>query len=274
MSNIEKGVINVAVNGACGRMGSRVASLVAKDKELRLVAALEREGHPLLGKDVGTVAGEGELGVKVTDALNGKADVLIDFSEPSSSVAKASLCASKGIALVVGTTGHSEEQLARIRETSKRIPCLISPNMSLGVNLLFQVAAQMAKALGKGYDIEIVEVHHRFKKDAPSGTALKLAQEVCKTTGRDLKEVAIYGRQGITGERPEGQIGLHALRVGDTVGDHRVIFGTLGETIELAHSAHSRDTFALGAIRAAKFLAGKPPGLYEMRQVVSIGDRE
>jgi 4-hydroxy-tetrahydrodipicolinate reductase len=263
-------MIRVAVNGACGRMGSRVASLVCKDKELKLVAALEREGHPSLGKDVGLVVGEGELGIKVTDTLNGKADVLIDFSEPESSVAKAALCASQGIALVVGTTGHTEEQLSRIKETARRIPCLISPNMSLGVNLLFQIAAQMASALGEGYDIEIVETHHRFKKDAPSGTALKLAQEICKATGRDLKEVAIYGRQGITGERPEGQIAIHALRVGDTVGDHKVIFGALGETVELVHSAHSRDTFAQGAVRTAKFLAGKPPGLYEMRQVIAL----
>ncbi|HHT9140633.1 MAG TPA: 4-hydroxy-tetrahydrodipicolinate reductase [Candidatus Tripitaka californicus] len=263
-------MIRVAVNGACGRMGSKIASLVCKDKGLELVAALEREGHPLLGKDVGSLAGEGDLGVKVTDTLNGKADVLIDFSEPSSSVAKAALCASKGIALVVGTTGHTEEQLASIKKSSQRIPCLISPNMSLGVNLLFQTAAQIARALGEDYDIEIVEVHHRFKKDAPSGTALKLAQEICKATGRELKEAAVYGRQGIMGERPKGQIGLHALRVGDTVGDHKVIFGTLGETIELVHSAHSRDTFALGALRAAKFLAGKPPGLYEMRQVISL----
>lgn len=263
-------MIRVAVNGACGRMGSGVVSLVCKDKELRLVAALEREGHPLLGKDVGLLIGEGELGVKVSDTLNGKADVLIDFSEPNSSVAKASFCASQGIALVVGTTGHTEEQLSRIKESSKRIPCLISPNMSLGVNLLFQVAAQMARVLGEDYDIEIVEAHHRFKKDAPSGTALKLAQEICKATGRNLKEVAIYGRQGATGERPKGQIGLHALRLGDTVGDHRVIFGTLGETIELVHSAHSRDTFAQGAIRAARFLVGKPPGLYDMRQVVAL----
>lgn len=263
-------MIRVAVNGACGRMGSKIAALVCKDNGLELVAALEREGHPLLGKDVGSLSGEGDLGVKVTDTLNGKADVLIDFSEPDSSVAKALLCASKGIALVVGTTGHTEEQLASIKKASQRIPCLISPNMSLGVNLLFQTAAQIARALGEDYDIEIVEVHHRFKKDAPSGTALKLAQEICKATGRELKEAAVYGRQGITGERPKGQIGLHALRVGDTVGDHKVIFGTLGETIELVHSAHSRDTFALGALRAAKFLAGKPPGLYEMRQVISL----
>ncbi|HHT9119743.1 MAG TPA: 4-hydroxy-tetrahydrodipicolinate reductase [Candidatus Hypogeohydataceae bacterium YC41] len=263
-------MIRVAVNGVCGRMGSRVASLVSKDKDLKLVAALEKQGHPLLGKDVGSLVGEGELGVKVSDNLNVKADVLIDFSEPDSSVAKASLCASQGIALVVGTTGHTEEQLSRLKESSKYIPCLISPNMSLGVNLLFQIAAQVAKVLGEGYDIEIVEVHHRFKKDAPSGTALKLAQEICKATGRELNEVAVYGRQGMTGERPRNQIGLHALRVGDTVGGHKVIFGTLGETIELVHSAHSRDTFASGAIRAAKFLVGKPPGLYEMRQVISL----
>lgn len=263
-------MIKVAVNGACGRMGSRVVAHVSKDKELQLVAALERDGHPLLGQDIGQTLGEAECGVKVTHTLNNKADVLIDFSEPTSSVEKAAYCASAGVALVIGTTGHTPEQLTRIKEAARHVPCLISPNMSLGVNLIFQLAAQVARALGEGYDIEIMEVHHRFKKDAPSGTALKIAREICKATGRKLEDVAVYGRQGQVGERPGKEIGIHALRVGDTVGDHKVIFGNLGETIELVHSAHSRDTFAMGAIKAAKFVAGRPPGLYEMRDVIKI----
>lgn len=263
-------MIRVAVNGACGRMGSRIVAQVRQDKELELVAALEREGHPLIGKDIGASAGEGPCGIKITPSFNGKADVLIDFSEPASSVAKASFCASQGIALVIGTTGHNPEQLSSIREATRHIPCLMTPNMSLGVNLLFQMAAQVAKALGEDYDIEILEVHHRFKKDAPSGTAIKIAQEICKATNRKMEEVAIYGRHGLTNQRPSKQIALHALRVGDTVGDHRVIFGNLGETLELVHSAHSRDTFALGAVKAAKFIVGKPPGLYNMKDVVRL----
>lgn len=263
-------MIRVAVNGACGRMGSGVVAQVCKDKELQLVAALEKEGHPSLGKDIGAAIGRGECGVKISTALDSKADVLIDFSEPSSTVEKASHCASNGIALVIGTTGHNSEQLLRIKEASRRIPCLMTPNMSPGVNLLFQIAAQVARVLGEDYDIEILEAHHRFKKDAPSGTALKIAQEVCKATGRRLEDVAIYGRQGLAGERPRTQIGIHSLRVGDTVGDHKIVFGNLGETIEIAHSAHSRDTFAIGAIRAAKFIVGKPPGLYDMRDVVRL----
>lgn len=263
-------MIKVAVNGACGRMGSRVVAHVCRDKELQLVAALEREGHPLLGKDIGSTLGENECGIRVTKALDGKANVLVDFSEPASSVEKVTHCASAGIALVIGTTGHSLEQLSKIKEAAHHVPCLISPNMSLGVNLIFQLAPQLAKALGKDYDIEIVEVHHRFKKDAPSGTALKIAQVICKATDRKLEDVAVYGRRGQVGERPGGEIGVHALRVGDTVGDHKVIFGNLGETIELVHSAHSRDTFAMGALKAAKFIVNKPPGLYEMRDVIRV----
>lgn len=263
-------MIKVAVNGACGRMGSKVVANVWKDAELQLVAALEREGHPLLGQDIGSVQGNKECGVKVSLVFDGKPDVLIDFSGPASSVEKAAHFASAGTALVICTTGHSPEQLSKIKETARRVPCLISPNMSLGVNLLFQLAAQAAKTLGSDYDVEILEIHHRFKKDAPSGTALKIAQEICNATGRKLEDAAVYGREGQTGDRPEGEIGIHALRVGDTVGDHKVIFGNLGETVELIHSAHTRDTFAVGAIRAAKYIVNQPPGLYDMKDVIKI----
>lgn len=263
-------MIRVAVNGACGRMGARVVANVWKDEELQLIAALERDGHPLLGQDIGHTLGVGECGIKVARESNGRADVLIDFSEPVSSVDKAAHFAAMGTALVIGTTGHSQEQFSKIKEAAKQVPCLISPNMSLGVNLIFQLAGQVAKALGDDYDIEIIELHHRFKKDAPSGTALKIAQEICKATNRKLEDVAVYGRKGQVGERPNKEIGMHALRVGDTVGDHKVIFGNLGETVELVHSAHSRDTFAMGAVKAAKLLVNKPPGLYEMRDVIKV----
>ncbi len=263
-------MVKVAVNGACGRMGSKVVANVWKDKELQLVAALERGGHPLLGQDIGSALGEKECGIKVAREFDGSADVLIDFSEPASSVEKATHCASVGTALIICTTGHSLEQTSKIKEAAHQVPCLISPNMSLGVNLIFQLAAQVAKALGDDYDIEIVETHHRFKKDAPSGTALKIAQEICRARNKKLEDVVIYGREGLVGERPHGEIGIHALRVGDTVGDHKVIFGNLGETVELVHSAHSRDTFAAGAVKAAKFIVNKPPGLYEMKDVIKV----
>ncbi|MCB7129514.1 MAG: 4-hydroxy-tetrahydrodipicolinate reductase [Candidatus Brocadiales bacterium] len=263
-------MIKVAVNGACGRMGSSVVANVLNDGELQLVAALEHEGHQLLGQDVGTAQGQGESGVKVSRGFNGKADVLIDFSEPACSVEKAVNFASAGTALVICTTGHTPEQTAKIKETARQVPCLISPNMSLGVNLIFQLAARVAKTLGDDYDIEIVEVHHRFKKDSPSGTAIKIADEICKSTGKKLDDVAVYGREGQVGERSRGEIGIHAIRAGDTVGDHKVVFGNLGETIELVHSAHSRDTFAMGAIKAAKYVVNKPPGLYDMKDVIHV----
>ena len=263
-------MLKIAVNGACGRMGARIAALVIEDPQLKLVAALERHGHSFLDKDVGTVAGCGETHVKITSTLNTQADVLIDFSSPESTVAIAELCAMKGIGLVAGTTGLSTQQFEKIKHLSRQMPCLVSPNMSVGVNVMFNLAAQMAQMLGTDFDIEIIETHHRFKKDSPSGTALKLAEKICDATGRKLDKDVIYGRHGITGERPETQIGMHAVRSGDVIGDHTVVFGSLGERIEITHKAHTRDTFVRGAIRAAKFIAQKPPGMYSMSDVLSI----
>lgn len=263
-------MLKIAVNGVCGRMGARIAALVFEDSQLKLVAALERHGHPSLDKDVGTIAGCGETNIKVTSTLNTQADVLIDFSSPESTVAIAEVCAKKNIGLIVGTTGLNPQQLERIKSFSTQIPCLISPNMSVGVNVMFNLAAQMAQMLGKEFDIEIIETHHRFKKDSPSGTALKLAENICEATGRKLDKDVIYGRHGITGERPANQIGMHAVRSGDVIGDHTVVFGSLGERIEITHKAHTRDTFVRGAIRAAKFVAQKPPGMYSMSDVLSI----
>lgn len=263
-------MFNVAVNGACGRMGARIAALVFDDPELKLVAALERAGHPLLGKDVGTVAGCGETEVKITVALNTDTDVLIDFSSPDASVALAELCAKRNTAIVVGTTGLNPQQMEKIKLASQKIPCLVSPNMSVGVNAMFDLVAKMAKILGNDFDIEIFETHHRFKKDAPSGTALRIAEKICAATGRKMDKDVIYGRQGITGERPMNQIGMHAIRSGDVIGEHTVVFGSLGERLELTHKAHTRDTFVRGAIRAAKFIAHKKPGMYSMTDVLQI----
>lgn len=263
-------MFEIAVHGACGRMGSRIAALAREDTEVKLVAALERQGHHWLGKDVGSVAGCGDTGIKVTPSLETQADVLIDFSSPESTVAIAEVCARKKIALVVGTTGLNHEQHEKLRYFSQVIPCLVSPNMSVGVNILFNLVGQVARMVEKEFDMEIVETHHRFKKDAPSGTALRLAEKICEATGREMAKDVVYGRTGITGERPVDQIGIHAVRSGDVVGDHTVVFGSLGERIEITHKAHTRDTFVRGAIRAAKFIAKKPPGMYTMSDVLQI----
>lgn len=263
-------MIRIAVNGACGRMGARIAALILEDPELKLVAALERDGHQSLDKDIGVIAGHGETGIRVTTALNVNADVLIDFSSPESSVAIAEICAKKNVALVVGTTGLNAQQYEKMQHISRQIPCLISPNMSVGVNLMFEFAAKMAKALGGDFDIEIVEAHHRYKKDSPSGTALRLAEKICEATHRSMDKDVVYGRYGITGERPVNQIGMHAIRSGDVIGEHTVIFGNLGERIEITHKAHTRDTFVRGAIRVAKCIARKPPGMYSMADVLQI----
>lgn len=263
-------MVKIAVNGACGRMGARIAALVFEDPELELIAALERQGHLSLGKDAGAVAGCGETGIKIATVLNAHADVLIDFSSPESTVAIAEVCAKKGIALVVGTTGLNPQQHEKIQQFSGKIPCLVSPNMSVGVNVMFNLVAQVSKMAGKEFDIEIIETHHRFKKDSPSGTALRLAEKICEATDRKMDKDIVYGRSGIAGERPMNQIGIHAVRSGDVIGDHTVVFGSLGERIEITHKAHTRDTFARGAIRAAKFIAQKPPGMYSMSDVLQI----
>lgn len=261
---------SLVINGAAGRMGRRLVALASEDAELKVVAALERSAHPDLGKDAGFLAGTGPLGVPLTDTLSASADVLIDFSSPDSTRQRLAECLARHVGMVIGTTGLTEQVQEDIRHASSTIPILYSPNMSVGVNLLFQLVGQVARVLGKAYDIEIVEAHHRFKKDAPSGTARRLAELVAESLSLNLDQAACYGRQGITGERPAQQIGIHAIRGGDIVGEHTVSFIALGERVELRHVAQSRDTFVRGALRAAKFLAGKPPGLYTMEHALGL----
>lgn len=261
----------VAVNGACGRMGSMIIRLVAHDKELRLGAALEQAGHPRLGDDIGVLAGLGEpLGVFLSDDLDSEVDVMIDFSLPAGTMTRLEACVERTIPMVIGTTGLDDYQVGKVHAASKVIPVVFAPNMSIGVNLLLRVVGEVARALGDGYDVEIVEMHHRFKKDAPSGTALKLAEAVAEATGRSLKKDAVYGRQGKVGERTSGEIGIHAVRGGDVVGEHTVTFAALGERIELTHKAGSRETFVRGAVRAARFLLTSKPGLYSMLDVLGM----
>ena len=249
-------------------MGRRLVGLASGEEEMRVVAALEQAGHADLGRDAGDLVGRGPVSVVLKSEWDTAADVLIDFSTPDATMKRLAEAVEKGVAVVIGTTGLSDAQKAEIESASKKIPVLLAPNMSVGVNLLFKLAAQVAAALGDEYDIEIVEAHHRFKKDAPSGTALRLAEEIASATGRDLAKDAVHGREGKNAQRKPGEIGIHAVRAGDIVGDHTVIFSSLGERIELTHRAHTRDTFARGALRAASFLAGKAPGMYGMEDVL------
>ncbi len=260
--------MKIAVNGAAGAMGRRVVGVVAGADDCRLVAALERSGHPELGRDAGMVAGQGELGVPIAEELAVEADVLIDFSSPEATVARARECADAGTAVVVGTTGLSDDQLAELSgHLAERVPVLIASNMSVGINLLFRLIQRVARALPAGYDVEIVEAHHRRKKDAPSGTALEMARQLCDALDRP-EDVLLYGRRGAVGPRKPSEIGIHSVRGGDIVGDHTVIFAGEGERLELTHRAGSRDIFARGALQAARFLVGKPAGLYSMADVL------
>jgi 4-hydroxy-tetrahydrodipicolinate reductase len=261
-------MVRLAVAGAAGRMGSRIIALAAGDPRFELEAALEHTGHPRVGQDAGDVAGIGRLGLPIQDRTETEFDVLIDFTRPAGTMHWLDYCLTFKRAMVIGATGHSPEQLAAIEAAAAGIPVLKASNMSVAVNLMFRLAGQIAAALGDDYDIEIVEAHHRFKLDAPSGTAVTLRDAILEATGRDAARDVIYGRHGDTGQRPPRQIGIHALRLGDTVGEHEVRFGTLGETLTLRHVAHTRDTFVQGALRAAAWLAAKPPGRYGMQDVL------
>ncbi|MGQ9651383.1 MAG: 4-hydroxy-tetrahydrodipicolinate reductase [Phycisphaerae bacterium] len=263
-------MVGVAITGAAGKMGLRIIALAQSFKDVEVRAALEVTGHPEIGRDVGELAGLGTIGLPLQDRTDTEFDVLIDFSRPAGTMHWLDYCLVKKRAIVIGTTGHTPEQNNEIQAAAKTIPVLKASNMSVGMNLLFKLVGQMAAILGDDYDIEIVEAHHRFKADAPSGTALSLRDSIIKATGRDADKDVIYGRKGDTGHRPPRQIGMHALRVGDTVGEHEVHFGTLGETVRISHSAHTRDTFARGALRAAVWLAGKPPGRYDMMDVLGL----
>ena len=260
----------VAVFGGTGRMGRRLAALALDDPQLEWVASLETPGHDLLGQDAGLLAGARSAGVPLTDQLDVDADVLIDFTVPAATRAALELCVRRNVAIVTGTTGLTESDYQAIDQAASTIPVLQAPNMSLGVNLLFALAGRVAAQLGDDYDIEIVETHHRYKKDAPSGTALGIARSICHATGKDMERDIVYDRHGPDVPREPGQIGMHALRSGDVVGRHTVSFGTPGEELQLAHVATNRDVFVRGALRAAKWLAGKDPGRYSINDVLGL----
>jgi 4-hydroxy-tetrahydrodipicolinate reductase len=261
---------NIAINGAAGRMGQRLVHLAREDSSLHIAAALEASDHPQLGRDIGDVCGLGPIGVPLRGDLpmDSQVEVIVDFSAPQGTMNVLPLCLERRLPLVLATTGHSNAQLAEIEAVAHEIALLHSPNMSLSVCVLFQLVAEAARLLAdKDFDVEIIERHHRYKKDSPSGTALHFARIVQQAMGQ--AEVR-HGREGLVGERPRGEIGMHSLRVGDNVGEHTTVFSTLGETLELTHKAYSRDSYARGALLAAKFLAGKPAGRYSMNDVLGI----
>lgn len=261
---------HLAINGACGRMGQRLVALAQDEPDLKVVAAVDAPGNPRLGQDAGTVAGATPLDVPITDAipLSARVDCAIDFSSPAGTLAILKPCVDRRIPLVVATTGHEPAQRNEILAAAHHTAVLYSPSMSLVVNLLFKLTKLTGEALkGKGFDVEVIERHHRFKKDAPSGTAAQFAKIVQEEMGQTR---IAYGREGITGERPHDEIGVHSIRAGDNVGEHTIVFSTLGETLELVHKGFSRDSYARGALLAAKFLAGKGAGLYTMNDVLGI----
>ena len=266
-------MIRVMVTGATGRMGCRVIALVHADPELELVGAVTHATHPALGRDAGEVAGVGPLGVVLehdcTRTLP-QAEVIIDFSVADAALAYVRLAAVHHKAIVVGTTGFTASQHDEIRRLSQNMPCFIAPNMSVGVNVMFQVLRQLVTLLGPGYDIEILEAHHRTKVDAPSGTALRMAAIVAETQGNNLDDVAVYGRRGMIGRRSEAEIGIQVIRAGEIVGEHTVLFGGPGERLELVHRSQSRDTFASGALRAAKWVMQQSCGLYSMEDLFRL----
>lgn len=267
-------MLGVIVCGAAGRMGTTLVRLIHESRSMKLAGAVEAAGNSQINKDAGEVAGVGKIGVPIAaeigPLLKGPV-VVVEFTAPEATLEHAKIAAQKNIPMVIGTTGLKQKQLDEIKTLSRKTPILISANMSLGVNLLVSLLGKVAEILGDDYDVEIIEAHHRFKKDAPSGTALAMAQPIANALKRDLNQAGVCGRKGIIGERTKQEIGLLSIRAGDIVGEHTVIFGGLGERIEFVHRAHSRETFARGAIRAAQWLVKQKKGLYSMQDVLALG---
>jgi len=262
----------IAIAGATGRMGHMLIEAVRAADDCVLAGALDRADSAALGQDAGAFAGWAS-GVAVTADLHAGlqgAQALIDFTRPEATLAHLPVCQQKGVALVIGTTGFTDAQKAQIAQAAQTIPIVLAPNMSVGVNVTFKLLEMAAKALATGYDIEIVEAHHRHKVDAPSGTALKMGEVIAQALGRDLKQCAVYERHGVTGERDPSSIGFATIRGGDIVGDHTVLFAGTGERIEISHKSSSRAGYVQGSLRAVRFLAGRASGLYDMNDVLGL----
>jgi 4-hydroxy-tetrahydrodipicolinate reductase len=262
--------VGVVIAGAAGRMGRMLLGLALDRPGVRLAGALEAAGHPALGSDAGRLIGRPDAGVALTDSLAGvpAGSVLIEFTAPGPSLEHLRAAADRKLAVVLGTTGFSAEQEREIDGLCARVACMQAANMSVGVTVLLEVVREVSRRLGTSFDVEVAETHHRLKKDSPSGTALALARAAVEARGGRLESWGVYGREGLVGERPDEQIGVLALRGGDVIGDHTVHFFGVGERIELTHRAQSREAFAAGALRAAVWLAGRPPGRYAMRDVL------
>ncbi len=265
--------LRVAIVGASGRMGQCLVKAVSISDHVDLAAVVCRPESPSIDKDAGEIAMIGQLGIKITDDLAkviDNFDVVIDFTRPDASMGYIEICHQARKKIVIGTTGHTEAQKRTIAEAARQIPVVLAPNMSIGVNLSLKLLEMTAKVMGDYTDIEVIEAHHRHKIDAPSGTALRMGEIVAKTLGRDLKDCAVYGREGNTGERDRKTIGFSTIRAGDIVGEHTVMFADEGERVEITHKATSRMTFANGAVRAAIWLNDKPYGLYDMQDVLNL----
>ncbi len=262
----------IAIAGSAGRMGRTLLEAVAQADDMALAAALEQSGSPYLDKDAGELIGAGN-GVRITSdyatALSG-CHQIIDFTRPEGTLAHLAACRKAGVKMVIGTTGFSTQEKSILKEAANDIAIVFAPNMSVGVNVTFKLLEIAAKVLNQGYDIEIVEAHHRHKIDAPSGTALRMGEVIADALDRDLKKVAVYGREGVTGERSDETIGFSTIRAGDIVGEHTAMFAGVGERVEIVHKASSRMTFAMGAVRAVRFLQDKPNGLFDMQDVLGL----
>lgn len=265
--------IEAIVAGAGGRMGKRIIQIISETDGITIAGGTEQKESDFIGKDLGTVAGTGENNIIISDSLERiihDGNVIIDFTMPEATMENLKAAEKNKKDMVIGTTGLSKEQLDEIKKSSKNIRIVQAPNMSVGINVLFKLVKEAAEVLGDGYDIEITEAHHRFKKDAPSGTAVKIAEILAQATNRDLNKVGVYGRKGLIGERTDQEIGIHVIRGGDITGDHTVTFCGMGERVQLSHMAHNRDNFARGAIRAALWLSNKDQGLYDMMDVLGL----
>ncbi len=266
-------ITRLAIAGAAGRMGRALIESSRQTDGVTVTAAFEHPEHSLLGSDAGVLAGIGEIGVPLTcdpAALTSVFDVLIDFTRPQGTLANLAICRSAGRRIVIGTTGFSDAEKGELLAASKDIGVVLAPNMSVGVNLCLKLLELTARVLGDDVDIEIIEAHHRHKVDAPSGTALRMGEVVAAALGRNLKDCAVYGREGVTGERDRKTIGFETIRAGDIVGEHTVMFAGIGERIEITHKATSRMTFAKGALRASHWLMERGAGLYDMQDVLGL----
>ncbi|MBI4767841.1 MAG: 4-hydroxy-tetrahydrodipicolinate reductase [Deltaproteobacteria bacterium] len=266
-------MIKTIIAGVGGRMGGRIVQLIHETQDMTVAGAFEKADHPAVNKDLGEWLGSGKTGLLIASNLKeviDQGEVIIDFTFHTASLEHLRLAAAKKKPMVIGSTGFTSGEMEEIKRLCQSVPCILAPNMSVGVNVMFKVVSDVARTLGEGFDIEILEVHHNLKKDAPSGTAMKLAQVLAQARSQDLDQVAVYERKGIIGERKPEEIGIQTLRAGDIIGEHTVLFGGLGERIEIIHRAQSRDILVRGALRAARWVVGQKNGLYDMQDVLGL----